>query len=1043
MTAPAPTRAKARLLDLAPLGKPIEFKAARRIEADLIRRLVLRLPAAGEKALPPSVGLHLVGAIIEGRLVLDDAMAADGGHLPALEFQQCLFDGGFSGAHGHFSRLAFGKCRFRGAGTTGDGKPVPTINLSGASLQSDLGMRGICPAGPRDYLWIRAPGVQIDGQLDLSCAQLRAPPDTEGRLISEPAPDALNLARGTVQGDVLLVNGFESRGRINARGARISGEVWMSGAMVENRGGSALFFQGATIEGLMVLDSRPGTSDRSGNSHPFRCIGNLNLLAAELGRDLDLTNAVIRGDAVLADLSVKNDLILGARCAGTIYLTGCTIGGSLDLSDLTLGASSHGMALNEGRIGRSLKLIRSDERRPREAGPALLACRRAALASLPGLELVETLWDYEIASGCREAVQVGFLLEGSRIYRLDGYAAVLDEAVARVGHGIREPRHALEYLRLHCTYPQIGEDASPVILGKDEGARPPFLAVDPRRSRRPFAALGEKIFAAKAVKRGHGFVVTACLLEDDRLCRSTLSLSLADRAIAVIKRTGTPRGPALIGMPRSEGPLFRHPHLDPEQRAAAIRDRRWVSGETVAGMRCSEEAELGHIEAMFAPHLESTVSLHGEINLENLTCDMLHDSAGRYWGSDVRIEMNHFVYNRTTWEPDAVEARGTLRERAYNWWRRFAAERLPCAFVAWLDRGETAPRPPRWEPWQARRNWIYQQFRGERLPCPSRYRIDQSEYRPQPFEQAIRVARAEGRDDFAVHFEILKRKIEWRLFTRRSRQPLLGLGMIAAMIWLFARGGIHPQTFVAALGLIGAILPMAPLRPPGRGRLDIWLRGAAALGAVVAVTWWLGLQDWDRPRNFLIALLILLTIRFLSAIADWIMYRLFGYFRRPVRAIGTLIGAFLIGWAGVHAAKQQGMLVVDVNPVASVVGRDRENQQVVGIDLTRETEGPVRDLPCPETVSEALYALDVLIPLIDLREESRCEVGRARSPARAAGGAGSPQELSSWVRAVKEWTIESEGFWAVLKALYAIAGWFIVSLSILTFAQVNRTVEPS
>jgi len=1040
--APTPARAKARLLDLAPLGKPIEFKAARRIEADVIRRLVLRLPAPGETALPASVGLHLVGAIVEGRLMLDDAMASDGGHLPALEFRDCVFEGGFSGAHGHFSRLTFGRCRFRGGGMAADGKPIPTIHLSGASLQSDLGMRGICPAGPHDYLWIRAHGLQIDGQLDLSCSQLRAPPDTPGRLISEPAPDALNLARATVRGDVLLVNGFESRGRINARGVRITGEVWMSGAMIENRGGSALFFQGATIDGLMVLDSRPGTSDRSSNSHPFRCIGHLNLLGAELGRDLDLTNAIIRGDAVFPDLSVKNDLILGARCAGSIYLTGCRIGGSLDLSDLTLGASSGGMALNDGRIGRSLKLIRSDDRNSREAGPMLIAARRATLESLPGLELVETLWDYEIAPGSREPVQVGFLVEGARIYRLDGYAAVLDEAVARIGHGICEPRHALEYLRLHCTYPQIGEEASPMILGKEEGVRPPFLAVDPQRSRRPFAALSEKIFAAKAVKRGAGFAVTACVLEDDRLCRGTFNLNLADGALAVVKRTGIPRGPALIGMPRSEGPLFRHPQLDPEQSAVAIRDCRWVAGETVSGMRVCDPAELGQMAEIFAPHLDSAVSLHGVINLENLSCDMLHDSAGRYWGSDVQIEMNHFVYSRTTWEPDSAEMRGSLRERVRNWWRRFAAERLPCAYAEWLERRETSPQTPRWEPWQARRNWIYQQFQGERLPCPSRYRIDQSEYRPQPFEQAIRVARAEGRDDFAVHFEILKRKIEWRLFTRRSRQPLLGLGVIAALIWLFARGGIHLPTFIAALGLIGAIIPFIAARRPALGGFDSLWRGAAALGLVAAVTWWLGLQDWDRPRNFLIALLVLIAIRFLSAIADWVMYRLFGYFRRPVRAIGTLIGAFLIGWAGVHFAKQQGMLVVDVNPVASVVGRD-QNQGVLGIDFTSDAAGPVRDLPCPASVSEALYALDVLIPLIDLREESRCEVGRAQSPAQDPAQVGSPKELRSWLRAVKEWTIESEGFWAVLKALYAIAGWFIVSLSILTFAQVNRTVEPS
>ena len=77
---------------------------------------------------------------------------------------------------------------------------------------------------------------------------------------------------------------------------------------------------------------------------------------------------------------------------------------------------------------------------------------------------------------------------------------------------------------------------------------------------------------------------------------------------------------------------------------------------------------------------------------------------------------------------------------------------------------------------------------------------------------------------------------------------------------------------------------------------------------------------------------------------------------------------------------------------------------------------------CGDEISEPLYALDVLIPLIDLRQENRCEIAAVPPEERTA--------RPFW---------GSERLWAWLKALYAIAGWFLVSLAILTFAQANRT----
>jgi hypothetical protein len=164
---------------------------------------------------------------------------------------------------------------------------------------------------------------------------------------------------------------------------------------------------------------------------------------------------------------------------------------------------------------------------------------------------------------------------------------------------------------------------------------------------------------------------------------------------------------------------------------------------------------------------------------------------------------------------------------------------------------------------------------------------------------------------------------------------------------------------------------------------------------------------------------------------------MFGHLRRPIRAIATLVGAFLIGWAGVDAANDRGMLVVDLAPVAPMVGPNNEPARIGSQRALKGTD-LASDVHCGNKINEALYALDVLIPLIDLREESRCEVGEAEAaPGREFRSGGLLGLFESWPR-------RRTDFWAVLKALYAVAGWFIVSLSILTFAQTTRSrADPS
>jgi hypothetical protein len=68
------------------------------------------------------------------------------------------------------------------------------------------------------------------------------------------------------------------------------------------------------------------------------------------------------------------------------------------------------------------------------------------------------------------------------------------------------------------------------------------------------------------------------------------------------------------------------------------------------------------------------------------------------------------------------------------------------------------------------------------------------------------------------------------------------------------------------------------------------------------------------------------------------------------------------------------------------------------------------EVPCGDEIDSLIYALDVFLPLVDLRQEARC------APSSDAWAA-------PWV-------------WA--KALYALLGWIVTSLAILTVSGIMK-----
>jgi hypothetical protein len=1016
------------------------------IDALLIRAIVLGL-VKDDRGAPCRItpaGIEIHGATILGRMDLDKVIGQDGGSVAPIAFYDCHFDVGFSGAHGKFSRLSFRRCTFgdRGAHAAGE-RPLPTIELTDAHIDGDLDLEGIesekLPADEKrqakdgPWLWIKAVGARINGKIELSSSRLRAPPEAEGRLLCEEAMAGLNLTLADIKGDVRILCGARCEGGIRMRGAHIAGDLWLRGARVEAAKGAgadedALFLQGVHVGGFLMMDGGWDRTGKTARFNRFRCTGNINLTSAEVGRSLSLKDAVVDGKLDAPDLVVRDDLVLGAALRGDIDLLDCEIAGSLYLAGLSVAPSAEELSLRNGTIGKTLSLV------PGDANYTLISARRAELRSLPGVELIEGLWQH--VSGGRASgslleeyrlVQSAFLRHRSRIWALDGRASVFERVIETVGHKVDEAS-AEEYLRLHCHW--YYGDKGPFRL---TSVSQPRAGNDPAAPSWVFDVVGYD-----------GDILTNCSFT-----------VIAERTGVKVRRGETcPQEEPERRIPRFSGGLLLHPPRRTPNEPRTL-EQQWVAGPTLVETTTlvKQATKLKKFERLLRPHMRHRVLLGGLVNITNLSCDMLDDEAGRAWGGDFkRIAMEHFTYRRASWSSEAGTAEHPTDKRFRSW---FGKNWVDWVWPLWLPWPLSwKRRAMHWEGWQSRRNWIYQQFvRDGDLPYEFRHKIKEGEYRPQPFEQAIKVARAEGRESYAINFEMLKHRIEWRLFNMRSRWWLGVVGFFVAYGWAWRHDGNPWLVGLALLATLAVMMWLSTLHRvlshPFRWQ---WAHHSIMFLLFAAPAAFLFFADgWgSRPLHFAIALLIFAAIRPLSWSADLVLRAGFGYLRRPLRAIVALTVAFLIGWIGVDAAVQQDMFVVTAEPVATLVAPHAEHKedelaqnatsnQLMGSENTAGDDRFIRDISCSLEISKPLYALDVLVPLVDLQEESRCEVRRLHRTSQRPPTADGIRSVSGLIADVPALTIRNRDFWAVMKALYAIAGWFIVSLALLTFTQVNRT----
>lgn len=270
-------------------------------------------------------------------------------------------------------------------------------------------------------------------------------------------------------------------------------------------------------------------------------------------------------------------------------------------------------------------------------------------------------------------------------------------------------------------------------------------------------------------------------------------------------------------------------------------------------------------------------------------------------------------------------------------------------------------------------------LQGGRLSTPARRRLrwlgrqfedgrprQSEEFDPQPHAHLARVYRAVGRSDDAREITYDKLCLEARLSMRQDyRDPRLWTALVLLGI------------FMCALTIYG------------------WSSAPMALSVVV-----------------------------LASGARWLLYAGFrfgfGFGLYWVRAFITFALCIAVGWVAVEMANRgeigpksfatwAPVMELDVVAVNDTFVQDESESYLTFVVPPSPATNPTSKIPCGAAIEPALYAADVFVPLIDLRQEYRCNPGG------------------------------DYGGWQLAKALYEFLGWIVTSLAILTATGVLRS----
>jgi hypothetical protein len=994
------------------------------LDAALVRELVVG-PVA-------KAGVRIRHARIEGLLNLADARGESGDPCNALILRECDLDGagngadpgapGIDGSHGHLQRLSLYDC-------TADG-----VELTGAEIVGDLTLDGLAPRREDGACWVKACGARIGGTVTARGAKLRLPasllegpsdtpwpPSSARYWRTVTRPNALDLSNAHISGSLILRPGFASRGGVSISVAAIGGWLDARGAQIEaariGDSTEALFAPFARIQGPVFLGADRGPTGPA----RFIATGALQFHGAEIGGPVEFFGPeVISGDDEhalnLYSASLSSDLVVGPAI-GTAWESKIP---SIDLSTARIGGglyvdapADRSMALINAptlTVGGGLSLSGTVARTDL-SGSMIGGDIRIIGASASPIDTID-------ARGLRAHGSV--VLSGSLVGTCDLSGSVVGGELAL---GTEDDPFSLEADGWHDP-PKLR------LVGADVGRA---LSVAPLSSRFQFPLdledADHEVHAADLLTYPGWRLAEASFVSPSHDDPS----ALVAMVVAFLYQS---KGREIVVLDGDSNRIHEFNDMHELVLDTAEQVRQYLSLFCNYVWTAKGAFRLAG-DAVVSPNPDSQVidfatREFGRPPQEEswqATCEV--EYASELWTATFLIEPSGaVVMTESTFRKKLEEQVGIvyqppfrlLRVESWKEHGRHLPVEPPASFD--FDPVRSGPRPPWWKrPFGklVERN-VFREGRLYREELIRALRYDLVERSPEIDLRRLK-----------VHCLIDEDGKNWnaRWSTGGPQLRLNG----------FEYGRIDDPPaqprIRSASGLPPKDLP-EPTRPidPRQRVLDRcqWLDAQYRTNPPTAKDYrpqpyqqlarvWRGSGDFEAADDIALQKLELEKVRLTrTGLSRWkrIRHRVsqplwhwfiqvpFGFGLRPWRALFTFLLFWFAGVAAMFALT--GVLKIDASAVATVVANTGSGQQVVVQE--QETRSPQEEVACGDHISKVIYPLDVMIPLLDLRQESRCQLSIN----------------SGW------WVLD----WGLVKGVYAVVGWLVLSGLILTLSGVVR-----
>ncbi|HEX8571862.1 MAG TPA: hypothetical protein VF759_03825 [Allosphingosinicella sp.] len=257
-------------------------------------------------------------------------------------------------------------------------------------------------------------------------------------------------------------------------------------------------------------------------------------------------------------------------------------------------------------------------------------------------------------------------------------------------------------------------------------------------------------------------------------------------------------------------------------------------------------------------------------------------------------------------------------------------------------------------------------------------------FSPQPFETFARAYLRSGDSRSADRIISAQKRLEWlRIFDGSLARTLANRRML-----IVTSGG---WAFIFCALFLWAVRPLASW--------DVDIVSAMRISMLVFVALWLMLYAAVRSWPYM-----LLT-------AGMLFDLMFRFGLKPARAVQTSVICLALGVFGTIALRDKILPVQQYHSVHIARESDRSEDSMAQwerIRLPTDAEAEGCNVVIGSAMDRALYAFDVFVPLLDVRQECAFTIERT----------------AYFVRA--------------LKTLYAALGWVVVSLTLLTISGVLR-----